>query len=85
MTTTPELDRATAYIASIGVEPLQAGTAATTLRDLSLAVGWHDLRALKLEGTQWSVLVGHKRKQVSRLSWLCSSEVRWASASSVEV
>ncbi|GMK56339.1 hypothetical protein CspeluHIS016_0301790 [Cutaneotrichosporon spelunceum] len=43
--------------------PLQRGPAATALRDLALAVGWCDLRVLELEGTQWAVLVGHKRKE----------------------
>ncbi|CAK9782993.1 hypothetical protein CC85DRAFT_276178 [Cutaneotrichosporon oleaginosum] len=43
--------------------PLQRGPAATALRDLALAVGWYHLRVLELAGTQWAVIVGHKRKE----------------------
>jgi hypothetical protein len=46
------------------LSPLQRGPAATALRDLALAVGWSDLRVLELAGTQWAVIVGHKRKEV---------------------
>lgn len=46
------------------LSPLQRGPAATALRDLALAVGWCGLRVRALAGTQWAVIVGHKRSEV---------------------
>ncbi|KAL7425274.1 hypothetical protein Q5752_000962 [Cryptotrichosporon argae] len=40
----------------------QAGPLLTAYRDLALSVGWHDLRALVLPGTEWAVILGHKRR-----------------------
>ncbi|KAK8847419.1 hypothetical protein IAR55_005277 [Kwoniella newhampshirensis] len=41
--------------------PLQAGPLLTSLYDISLSVGWIDIRILQLEG--WVVLLGHRRKE----------------------
>ncbi|RSH80017.1 uncharacterized protein EHS24_009688 [Apiotrichum porosum] len=41
--------------------PEQAGVLTATVRDLSLAVEWQQLRPLVLPGTQWAVIVGRKR------------------------
>ena len=30
-----------------------------------IAVEWHDLRVLELEGTGWAIILGHKRREVS--------------------
>lgn len=44
--------------------PLQAGPLRTAISDLALAVEWRELRPLQLPGTQWAVVVGHKRAEV---------------------
>ncbi|KAI9638766.1 tRNA intron endonuclease [Dioszegia hungarica] len=43
--------------------PLQAGSLYTSYKDLSLSVEWHDLRAFVLPGTEWAVILGHKKRQ----------------------
>ncbi|WWD21510.1 hypothetical protein CI109_105996 [Kwoniella shandongensis] len=45
--------------------PLQAGPLLNSLYDISLSVGWIDLRVMPLEGPGegWVVLLGHKRKE----------------------
>ncbi|KIY33592.1 hypothetical protein I305_03984 [Cryptococcus gattii E566] len=45
--------------------PLQAGPLLTSIKDLSLSVGWCDLRIVPLSGdaSEWVVMVGHKRKE----------------------
>ncbi|OWZ33227.1 hypothetical protein C351_05458 [Cryptococcus neoformans c8] len=45
--------------------PLQAGPLLTSIKDLSLSVGWCDLRIVPLSGdaSDWIVMVGHKRKE----------------------
>ncbi|WVO18811.1 uncharacterized protein IAS62_000083 [Cryptococcus decagattii] len=45
--------------------PLQAGPLLSSIKDLSLSVGWRDLRIVPLPGdaSEWVVMVGHKRKE----------------------
>ncbi|WVQ76014.1 hypothetical protein IAR50_005650 [Cryptococcus sp. DSM 104548] len=45
--------------------PLQAGPLLTSVKDLSLSVGWTDLRIVSLTGeaSEWVVIIGHKRRE----------------------
>ncbi|WVN89427.1 uncharacterized protein L203_104650 [Cryptococcus depauperatus CBS 7841] len=44
--------------------PLQAGPLLTSVKDLSLSIGWSDLRVVRLKGEEdWVVVVGRKKKQ----------------------
>ncbi|ODN79689.1 hypothetical protein L202_03618 [Cryptococcus amylolentus CBS 6039] len=45
--------------------PLQAGPLLTSVKDLSLSVGWTDMRIVSLTGdaSEWTVIIGRKRKE----------------------
>ncbi|WVQ83240.1 hypothetical protein IAT38_005379 [Cryptococcus sp. DSM 104549] len=45
--------------------PLQAGPLLTSAKDITLAVGWQDVRVVPLTGaaSDWVVLIGHKRPE----------------------
>ncbi|TXT13001.1 hypothetical protein VHUM_01402 [Vanrija humicola] len=63
-TAAPPRDTIAPHLTSLAAAcPLQAGPLRTTVADLALAVGWRQLRPLRLADTEWAVVVGHKRAE----------------------